>query len=75
MIGVNDVVSNVFTAADARLLARESRAMKLAGLHYWSLDRDTPCTGRTRGASPTCSTLALPKGQYNKLMGASHRPQ
>ncbi|MES2902440.1 MAG: glycosyl hydrolase [Pseudomonadota bacterium] len=75
MIGVNDVVSNVFTAADARLLARESRTMKLAGLHYWSLDRDTPCTKRTRGASPTCSTLALPKGEYNKLMGASHRPQ
>ncbi len=75
MIGVNDVVSNVFTAADARLLARESRRMGLAGLHYWSLDRDTPCTAPTTGASPTCSTLSLPKGEYNTLMGASVQTQ
>ncbi len=72
MIGVNDVVSNVFTLSDARLLAREARSMGLAGLHYWSLDRDTPCVKPTRGASPTCSTLPIPKGAYNKLMGVSH---
>lgn len=71
MIGVNDVVSNVFTLADARLLARASRRMKLAGLHYWSLDRDTPCTEPTKGASPTCSTLSIPTADYNLLMGSS----
>jgi hypothetical protein len=37
----------------------------LAGVHFWSLDRDTPCSQST--ASPTCnsvpSTTAL---QYTK---------
>lgn len=73
MIGVNDVVSNVFTLADARMLARDARRMKLAGVHYWSLDRDTPCTVPTTGASPTCSTLDLPTGAYNQAFADALR--
>lgn len=73
MIGVNDVVSNVFTLDDARMLGREARRMKLAGLHYWSLDRDTPCTTPVTGASPTCSTLPLPAGAYNKAFAEALR--
>lgn len=71
MIGVNDVVSNVFTLDDARMLAAAVKKMKLAGLHYWSLDRDRPCGEPTTGASPTCSTLPVKAGEYNRAMSAS----
>jgi len=71
MIGVNDVVSNVFTLDDARMLAAAVKKMKLAGLHYWSLDRDQPCSEPTTGASATCSTLPVKAGEYNRAMSAS----
>lgn len=65
MIGVNDVVENVFTLRDARTVAQGVRRMKLAGLHYWSLDRDTPCTRPVTGADATCSTMQdMPAGAY-----------
>ncbi|MDB5935367.1 MAG: glycosyl hydrolase [Massilia sp.] len=66
MIGVNDVVSNVFTLDDARMVAGAVRELKLAGLHYWSLDRDTPCGAPVSGASPTCSTLDVKSGEYRR---------
>jgi chitinase len=71
MIGVNDVVSNVFTLDDARTVADAVKAMKLAGLHYWSLDRDTPCSAPTIGASPVCSTLDVKSGEYGRALGRS----
>jgi chitinase len=65
MIGVNDVVENVFTLRDAQTMARGVRRMKLAGLHYWSLDRDTPCGKPVTGADATCSTMkGVPAGAY-----------
>lgn len=73
MIGVNDVVSNVFTLADARLLAAAAKKMRLAGLHYWSLDRDQPCSVPTPAASATCSGLPLAAGAYNRAMRGSLR--
>jgi len=57
MVGVNDVEENVFTLEDARALAQFVRSSKLAGLHYWSLDRDKPCTGGATAVSPECSSL------------------
>ena len=54
MIGVNDVVENVFTLEDAKTLAGLVRKHRMAGLHFWSLDRDTPCGGGTNDVSPTC---------------------
>lgn len=57
MLGVNDVVENVFTPADATDLARLARQEKLGGLHFWSLDRDTPCAGGATAVAPTCSSL------------------
>jgi hypothetical protein len=69
MIGVNDVVENVFTLRDARTVARGVRAMKLAGLHYWSLDRDTPCGKPVAGADPACSTMkGVPAAAYLRTM-------
>jgi hypothetical protein len=57
MVGVNDVVDNVFTVADARALARFVRRERLGGLHFWSLDRDTPCADGATAVSSTCSSL------------------
>jgi hypothetical protein len=57
MIGVNDVADNDFTLADAELLARHVRERGFAGLHFWALDRDTPCPRPAQGASPLCSGL------------------
>jgi hypothetical protein len=56
MLGVNDVVSNVFTPQDATKLARYARQQGLAGLHYWSLDRDRPCPHGANAVSPACSS-------------------
>ena len=57
MIGVNDVADNDFTLADATRVARYARERGLAGLHFWALDRDTPCARPPQGASPTCSGI------------------
>lgn len=57
MLGINDVVENVFTPEDATALARWVRREKLGGLHFWSLDRDTPCANGETVVSPTCSSL------------------
>ena len=54
MIGNNDTSGEVFTVTDATTLANYVTQNGLAGLHFWSYDRDTPCA--TNGsASPTCS--------------------
>ncbi len=57
MVGVNDVAENVFTAQDATALAKFVRSNGLGGLHFWSLDRDTPCPKGENGLSPTCSGM------------------
>jgi chitinase len=30
----------------------------LAGIHFWSLDRDTPCSSNSGYASPTCNSVS-----------------
>jgi hypothetical protein len=57
MIGVNDVVANVFTLEDARVLARFARESGVGGVHFWSLDRDAPCPAGVSGVSSICSGL------------------
>jgi hypothetical protein len=74
MIGVNDVVENVFTLEDARVVAGAVRELGLAGLHFWSLDRDTPCVDATRTVSPTCSTLQhVRSGEFARAFAGSAR--
>ena len=58
MIGVNDVTANVFTLTDAAALARFVRDNGLAGVHFWSLDRDGRCAGDAAIVSSSCSGLA-----------------
>jgi hypothetical protein len=55
MIGGNDVVSEHFTLADTDTMTSFAIARGLAGVHYWSYDRDIDCA---RGpASPVCNSL------------------
>jgi hypothetical protein len=56
MIGMNDTTSETFTAADVDTLTSYVVGNGLAGLHFWSLDRDTPCTDTY--ASPTCNSIS-----------------
>ena len=55
MIGLNDNTSEIFTTADVNTLTSYAVSNGLAGLHFWSLDRDTPCSDDY--ASPTCDSL------------------
>jgi chitinase len=55
MIGMNDTTSETFTIADVNTLTKYVASNGLAGLHFWSLDRDTPCDDTY--ASPTCNSI------------------
>ena len=56
MIGMNDATSETFTTADVNTLTSYAVSNGLAGLHFWSLDRDTPCSDDY--ASPTCNSVS-----------------
>lgn len=74
MIGVNDVVENVFTLADMDTMTRGARQLKLAGLHFWSTDRDTPCRSELKGADAACSGMpGVPAGAYGRALAKAAR--
>ena len=56
MIGLNDNTSGTFTTADVATLTSYASGTGLAGLHFWSFDRDTPCSDDF--ASPTCNSVS-----------------
>ena len=56
MIGMNDATTETFTTADVNTLSSYAVSNGLAGLHFWSLDRDTPCSDDY--ASPTCNSIS-----------------
>jgi hypothetical protein len=66
MIGDNDVRDEVTTIADMSSIANYVKNNGLAGLHYWSFDRDTPCTPKTNWASPTCNNESTEPQSFNK---------
>jgi chitinase len=72
MIGMNDVVSNVFTTDDARTMVEGARTLKLAGVHYWSLARDKPCAqpgGKPMtAASDACSGVDAAAGAFDAIL-------
>jgi hypothetical protein len=55
MIGGNDAASEIFTPADADTVAHFAMAQGLAGVHYWSYDRDVDCVQSY--SSPTCNSV------------------
>ncbi|MDZ7813240.1 MAG: glycosyl hydrolase [Ideonella sp.] len=71
MLGENDVAHNVFTLAEAQELASAARTAGLAGLHYWSLDRDQSCPAGEPRVSPRCH--ALPALQPDAFFKALQR--
>jgi hypothetical protein len=77
MLGVNDVRENVFSLADARHLATQARALGLAGVHFWSLDRDRPCVEGAEGSvSPQCHGLpGLAPLAYSQALRAAAQVQ
>ncbi|APU43607.1 MULTISPECIES: cellulose binding domain-containing protein [unclassified Streptomyces] len=58
MIGVNDVVSEVFTVADATQLVEFAAAKGIGRLAMWSSTRDKQCAaGAVNHADATCSSI------------------
>jgi hypothetical protein len=69
MIGMNDVVENVFTIDDARSVAAAVTTQGLAGLHFWSLDRDKPCPAPMTAADGNCNGLpGVPAAAFTRAM-------
>ncbi|NYH27696.1 glycosyl hydrolase [Paraburkholderia bryophila] len=54
MIGGNDTQDEVFTTADVATVATFATQNGLAGVHFWSFDRDNDCAPGY--ASPTCNS-------------------
>ncbi len=69
MIGGNDVAGEMFTLQDADAVAAFAIAKGLAGVHYWSYDRDVDCPAGS--ASPTCNSLggAGTRGFLSRFIG------
>ena len=55
MIGQNDASTEHFTLADADTVAKFAISQGLAGVHYWSYDRDVDCGAGS--ASATCNSM------------------
>jgi chitinase len=68
MIGMNDVVSNVFSTLDARRMVEGARSLHLAGVHYWSLGRDKPCDKPLTAASDSCSGVDAAAGAFDAIL-------
>eukprot|EP00731_Ephydatia_muelleri_P002033 Em0001g2033a len=73
MIGMNDITNEIFTIEDMQMVLEFGKNYRLAGLHYWSFDRDRQCPDSPVAASPTCSGVEQgPLQYYNLLMGRGH---
>jgi chitinase len=73
MIGGNDTAGETFTLSDADLVAQFAISKGLAGVHYWSYDRDVDCPAGA--ASPTCNSMggAGAHGFLKRFMAAGLR--
>ena len=70
MIGGNDAQSEQFTLGDADTVAGFAKAKGLAGVHYWSYDRDVDCPPGS--ASPICNSIgnAGVRGYLKRFLAA-----
>jgi hypothetical protein len=57
MIGVNDSSSEIVSLTDVDTITGYALAQGLVGLHFWSLDRDTPCPSPSSTALATCNSV------------------
>ncbi|MEU4146315.1 glycoside hydrolase family 18 protein [Streptomyces parvulus] len=71
MIGVNDVVTEVFTVEDAEQLVKFAAAKGLGGLSMWSATRDKACPGGPKpAADATCSSIDQAANAFAKAFAA-----
>ncbi|WP_318219531.1 cellulose binding domain-containing protein [Streptomyces sp. SCL15-6] len=71
MIGVNDVVTEVFTVDDAAQLVKFAESKDLAWLSMWSATRDKQCAdGAKPQADATCSSVVQEKSAFSKAFAA-----
>lgn len=70
MIGNNDTLGEITTIADIEQITQFVKTNHLAGLHYWSFDRDRPCPqpSATSYASPTCNSQSTEAEAFNKAI-------
>ncbi len=66
MIGLNDVVPEVFTFSDAQLLLNYARTNEIGRLAMWSMTRDKQCNGSPQ-VSPVCSGIAQTQFAFANL--------
>lgn len=57
MIGQNNTSGEVTTVSDVDTITSYAVTNGLAGLHYWSLDRDTPCSSK-KSVSNACNGVS-----------------
>ncbi len=75
MIGQNDSVPNIFQVADIATVSSFVTQNGLAGVHFWSFDRDVDCAYNPNGPSGTCNgvgnagALGYAKGFITALFG------
>ncbi|MGW4052225.1 cellulose binding domain-containing protein [Streptomyces sp. NPDC004779] len=71
MIGVNDVVSEVFTVADATQLVDFAQSKGIGWLSMWSSTRDKQCAaGAVNHADATCSSILQQPLAFTKAFAA-----
>jgi hypothetical protein len=71
MIGVNDVVTEIFTVEDAAQLVAFAESKGLGGLSLWSATRDKQCPGGTKpAADATCSSVLQEANAFSKAFAA-----
>ncbi|MFG3231897.1 cellulose binding domain-containing protein [Streptomyces antibioticus] len=71
MIGVNDVVTEIFKVEDATQLVAFAKAKGLGWLSMWSVTRDKQCPGGTKNqADATCSSILQSDSAFAKAFAA-----
>ncbi len=65
MLGVNDVITEVFTVSDAQALEDFARANGVGMLSMWQVLRDTP--GTLGQATTGASGLSDPQGAFSMV--------
>lgn len=71
MIGVNDVVTEIFTVEDAGQLVAFAEDKGLGWLSMWSATRDKECAGGAKpSADATCSSIVQEDGAFAKAFAA-----
>ncbi|QYF74512.1 cellulose binding domain-containing protein [Cryobacterium sp. PAMC25264] len=71
MVGQNDVAGEVFGLADATTVGAFARTNGLAGLGWWEMTRDQPCTGGI--PAYMCSGVSSPRWAFAAAFVAATR--